>query len=88
VNFDGEFRHTHRRSSYAPTTAAPRIVGRVPRLACAAAGTAGILKDGLMLGGFQKVQFDFIADNPGPARFHCHQQPHMDFGFMALFKYA
>jgi FtsP/CotA-like multicopper oxidase with cupredoxin domain len=27
-------------------------------------------------------------DNPGLKLFHCHQQLHMDFGFMALFKYA
>jgi FtsP/CotA-like multicopper oxidase with cupredoxin domain len=26
--------------------------------------------------------------NPGPTLFHCHQQVHMDFGFMALFGYA
>jgi hypothetical protein len=30
---------------------------------------------------------DFIADNPGMTLFHCHQQLHMDFGFMALFDY-
>jgi FtsP/CotA-like multicopper oxidase with cupredoxin domain len=30
----------------------------------------------------------FLADNPGPTLFHCHQQLHMDFGFMALFHYA
>ncbi len=41
-----------------------------------------------MLGGFQELELDFIADNPGLTLFHCHQQPHMDFGFMALFKYA
>ena len=41
-----------------------------------------------MLGGFQKVEFDFVADNPGLTLFHCHQQLHMDFGFMALFQYA
>jgi FtsP/CotA-like multicopper oxidase with cupredoxin domain len=28
------------------------------------------------------------ADNPGLTLFHCHQQLHMDFGFMALFKYV
>jgi FtsP/CotA-like multicopper oxidase with cupredoxin domain len=50
--------------------------------------TAGVIKDVVMLGGFQEVEFDFIADNPGPTLFHCHQQLHMDFGFMALFKYA
>ncbi|MEH6952975.1 multicopper oxidase domain-containing protein (plasmid) [Nitrobacter sp. NHB1] len=50
--------------------------------------TAGIVKDVVMLGGFQKAEVDFIADNPGDTLFHCHQQLHMDFGFMALFKYA
>lgn len=50
--------------------------------------TAGVIKDVVMLGGFQELALDFIADNPGPTLFHCHQQLHMDFGFMALFKYA
>jgi FtsP/CotA-like multicopper oxidase with cupredoxin domain len=50
--------------------------------------TAGVMKDVVMLGGFQAVEFDFVADNPGLTLFHCHQQLHMDFGFMALFKYA
>jgi len=26
-----------------------------------------------------------LAQNPGLTLFHCHQQLHMDFGFMALF---
>jgi FtsP/CotA-like multicopper oxidase with cupredoxin domain len=50
--------------------------------------TAGVIKDVVMLGGFQEVEFDFVADNPGLTLFHCHQQLHMDFGFMALFQYA
>jgi FtsP/CotA-like multicopper oxidase with cupredoxin domain len=50
--------------------------------------TAGVIKDVVMLAGFQELAFDFIADNPGPTLFHCHQQLHMDFGFMALFRYA
>jgi FtsP/CotA-like multicopper oxidase with cupredoxin domain len=50
--------------------------------------TAGVIKDVVMLGGFQEVEFDFVADNPGPTLFHCHQQLHMDFGFMALLQYA
>ncbi len=50
--------------------------------------TAGILKDVVMLGGYQEVEVDFMADNPGLTLFHCHQQLHMDFGFMALFDYA
>ena len=50
--------------------------------------TAGVLKDVVMLGGYQEAEVDFIADNPGPTLFHCHQQLHMDYGFMALFGYA
>jgi len=55
--------------------------------------TAGILKDVLMLGGYQEADVDFVADNPGLDNpgltlFHCHQQLHMDFGFMTLFDYV
>ena len=48
---------------------------------------AGVIKDVVMLGGYQEVEFDFVADNPGLTLFHCHQQLHMDFGFMTLFDY-
>ena len=50
--------------------------------------TAGILKDVLMLDGYQQAEVQFVADNPGLTLFHCHQQLHMDFGFMTLFDYA
>jgi len=50
--------------------------------------TSGVMKDVVMLGGFQELEFDFVADNPGRTLFHCHQQLHMDYGFMALFDYA
>ena len=56
-----------------------RIAGRA---------TAGVMKDVVMLGGFQDLELEFVANNPGPTLFHCHQQVHMDFGFMALFNYA
>ena len=49
--------------------------------------TSGIIKDVVMLGGFQEMDVDFTADNPGLTLFHCHMQLHMDFGFMALFDY-
>jgi FtsP/CotA-like multicopper oxidase with cupredoxin domain len=49
---------------------------------------AGVIKDVVMLAGFQEAEFDFVADNPGATLFHCHQQLHMDFGFMALFDYV
>jgi FtsP/CotA-like multicopper oxidase with cupredoxin domain len=50
--------------------------------------TSGVMKDVVMVGGYQSVEVDFTADNPGLTLFHCHQQLHMDFGFMALFEYA
>ena len=50
--------------------------------------TAGVMKDVVMVGGYQEVEVDFTADNPGLTLFHCHQQLHMDFGFMSLFDYV
>ncbi len=49
---------------------------------------AGVMKDVVMVGGYQEAEVDFTADNPGLTLFHCHQQLHMDFGFMALFDYV
>ena len=48
--------------------------------------TAGLLKDVAMLGGYQTMEVDFTADQPGLTLFHCHMQLHMDFGFMGLFE--
>lgn len=50
--------------------------------------SAGVMKDVVMVGGYQEVEMDFTADNPGLTLFHCHQQLHMDFGFMTLFDYV
>jgi FtsP/CotA-like multicopper oxidase with cupredoxin domain len=50
--------------------------------------TGGVLKDVVMLGGYQEMDVDFTANNPGLTLLHCHQQLHMDFGFMVLFDYA
>jgi len=49
--------------------------------------TSGVTKDVVMLGGYQEAEIDFVADNPGLTLFHCHQQLHMDYGFMTLFDY-
>lgn len=54
----------------------------------AGTSTAGILKDVVMHGGYQQCEIEFVADNPGLTLFHCHQQLHMDFGFMTLFEYV
>jgi FtsP/CotA-like multicopper oxidase with cupredoxin domain len=48
--------------------------------------TAGLRKDVAMLGGYQTMDVDFVADQPGLSLFHCHQQLHMDYGFMALLR--
>ena len=50
--------------------------------------TRGVVKDVVMVGGYQEMEIDFVADNPGLTLFHCHQQLHMDFGFMTLFEYV
>ena len=31
-----------------------------------------------MLGGYQQMRIDFVADDPGLTLFHCHMQLHMD----------
>jgi len=36
---------------------------------------------------YSKVDVDFVANNPGPTLFHCHQQMHMDDGFMQMVEY-
>ncbi|MGW0083680.1 multicopper oxidase family protein [Streptomyces sp. NPDC003393] len=48
--------------------------------------THGLHKDVVMLGGYQRLDFDFTADQPGLSLFHCHQQLHMDYGFMILLR--
>jgi FtsP/CotA-like multicopper oxidase with cupredoxin domain len=46
---------------------------------------SGLMKDVVMLGGYQEMDIDFTASELGLSLFHCHMQLHMDFGFMALF---
>jgi FtsP/CotA-like multicopper oxidase with cupredoxin domain len=48
----------------------------------------GLVKDVVLVGAQSQVDVEFIADNPGMTLFHCHQQNHMDAGFMMLFRYA
>jgi FtsP/CotA-like multicopper oxidase with cupredoxin domain len=50
--------------------------------------TAGVFKDVIIVPGWKEVEVDFLADNPGLSLFHCHQQFHMDQGFMALLNYS
>ena len=50
--------------------------------------TAGIRKDTVIVPPFGRATVDLVADQPGLTLFHCHMQQHMDFGFMALFRYT
>jgi FtsP/CotA-like multicopper oxidase with cupredoxin domain len=50
--------------------------------------TAGIKKDTVIVPAYGRATVDLVADHPGLTLFHCHMQQHMDFGFMALFRYA
>ena len=49
---------------------------------------SGILKDVVVVPAWKQVEVDVRAVNPGPSLFHCHQQFHMDMGFMTLLQYA
>jgi FtsP/CotA-like multicopper oxidase with cupredoxin domain len=52
------------------------------------AETHGILKDTVLVDAKTQVDVEFTANDPGLTLFHCHQQNHMDAGFMMLFRYA
>ena len=49
--------------------------------------TTGVVKDVVVVPARKQVEVDFTADNPGPTLFHCHQQLHMDYGFMTMMQY-
>ncbi len=49
---------------------------------------SGLMKDVVNVLPLQELAVDFIADNPGDSLLHCHQQLHMDYGFMQIVKYA
>jgi FtsP/CotA-like multicopper oxidase with cupredoxin domain len=48
---------------------------------------SGLRKDVVNVMPLQTVAVDFTADNPGDTLLHCHQQLHMDYGFMTIIKY-
>ena len=52
------------------------------------AETGGIIKDTVLVVAKTQVDVEFTANHPGSTLFHCHQQNHMDAGFMMLFRYA
>jgi FtsP/CotA-like multicopper oxidase with cupredoxin domain len=50
--------------------------------------TSGIFKDTVVVPAWRKVEVDVLTANPGPTLLHCHQQLHMDEGFMAMMQYS
>jgi FtsP/CotA-like multicopper oxidase with cupredoxin domain len=50
--------------------------------------TSGVVKDVVVVGAMSQTEVNLATNNPGLTLFHCHQQMHMDFGFMALMEYA
>jgi FtsP/CotA-like multicopper oxidase with cupredoxin domain len=49
---------------------------------------SGLRKDVINVMPLDTVAVDFTANNPGDTLIHCHQQLHMDFGFMQIIKYT
>jgi FtsP/CotA-like multicopper oxidase with cupredoxin domain len=50
--------------------------------------TRGIMKDTVLVKSNTQTDVEFTANDPGSTLFHCHQQDHMDMGFMMLFRYV
>jgi FtsP/CotA-like multicopper oxidase with cupredoxin domain len=48
----------------------------------------GLLKDVILAPPGLTTEIEFTANHPGLTLFHCHQQDHMDRGFMMVFRYA
>jgi FtsP/CotA-like multicopper oxidase with cupredoxin domain len=49
---------------------------------------SGLMKDVINIMPLETIEVDFVANNPGDTLMHCHQQLHMDYGFMQLIKYS
>jgi FtsP/CotA-like multicopper oxidase with cupredoxin domain len=48
----------------------------------------GLHKDVVLIPASNVSEVEFTADHPGRTLFHCHQQDHMDRGFMMVFRYV
>jgi FtsP/CotA-like multicopper oxidase with cupredoxin domain len=86
--------HLHRHSFELRSLGAPLPTGRGISIGTGTGtGTRpkvgrGIIKDVVLVDAQTQTDVEFTADNPGTTLFHCHQQNHMDLGFMMLFHYA
>jgi FtsP/CotA-like multicopper oxidase with cupredoxin domain len=48
----------------------------------------GLKKDVVLVPAKSTAEVEFVAEHPGRTLFHCHQQDHMDRGFMMVFRYV
>jgi len=48
----------------------------------------GLRKDVVLVPAKSVAEVEFVAEHPGRTLLHCHQQDHMDLGFMMVFRYA
>ena len=46
------------------------------------------MKDTVLVTAQTETTVEFLADHPGKTLLHCHQQNHMDLGFMTVLNYA
>jgi len=76
--------HLHRHSFELRSLGAPLA----PARNTAPSSIRGIIKDVVLIDSQTQAEVEFTANNPGATLFHCHQQSHMDLGFMLLFDYA
>jgi FtsP/CotA-like multicopper oxidase with cupredoxin domain len=82
--------HLHRHSFELRTLDAPLMNGQTAADERGAAGDmgGGVAKDVVLVGAQSCTEVEFTANNPGKTLLHCHQQNHMDLGFMMLLDYA
>jgi FtsP/CotA-like multicopper oxidase with cupredoxin domain len=76
--------HLHRHSFELRSLGLPLAAARTP----VPRDIRGIMKDVVLIDAQTRAEIEFTADNPGASLFHCHQQNHMDLGFMMLLDYA
>jgi FtsP/CotA-like multicopper oxidase with cupredoxin domain len=76
--------HLHRHSFELRTLGAPLGAARGEALR----DIRGIIKDVVLVDSQTRAEVEFTANNPGATLFHCHQQNHMDLGFMMVLEYA
>ena len=76
--------HLHRHSFELRRLGAPLAPGN----SATPKSVRGVIKDVVLVDSQTQTDVEFTADNPSPTLFHCHQQNHMDLGFMMLFNYA